>query len=81
MGGGREIGTAVMSGSQMSEEEILRAERAALGEEHRDLDAAIAALEAERGDPLALRRLKRRSWPSATGSPRIEDRLYPDIIA
>jgi hypothetical protein len=81
MGGGREIGTAVMSGSQMSEEEILRAERAALGEEHRDLDAAIAALEAERGDPLALRRLKKKKLALRDRIARIEDRLYPDIIA
>lgn len=60
----------------------VRAKLAALGEEHRDLDSAIAAL-AEHGtaDQLQIRRLKRRKLRLKDEIASLQDQLIPDIIA
>lgn len=65
-----------------AEEQSLRFALAALIEEHRDLDAAIAAM-AERGgrDQLQLTRLKKRKLQLKDQIIRIEDQLLPNIIA
>jgi hypothetical protein len=65
-----------------AEEQSLRAALAVLIEEHRDLDAAIAAM-AERGsgDQLRLTRLKKRKLQLKDQIARIEDQLLPNIIA
>ena len=65
-----------------AEEQSLRTVLAALIEEHRDLDVAIAAM-AERGsrDQLQLTRLKKRKLQLKDQIARIEDQLLPNIIA
>lgn len=65
----------------MTEEE-LRKRLAALKIEHRDLDAAIDALEAAGStDQLQIARLKKRKLRLKDQIIRIEDYLIPDIIA
>lgn len=50
--------------------------------EHRDLDAAIAALSAmESPDQLQIARLKKRKLHLRDRMTAIEDELIPDIIA
>ncbi len=50
--------------------------------DHRDLDAAIAALaEAPVADQLAIARLKKRKLRLRDEISWIEDRMIPDIIA
>jgi len=64
------------------EEEILRAKLAQLREEHRDLDAAIAAMTVNStSDQLQLTRLKKRKLQLRDQIARIEDSFLPDIIA
>src|SRR5262249_13386384 len=64
------------------EERELRATLARLMQEHRDLDAAIEALENAPGrDRLRVQRLKRRKFQVPDRSASIEDRMAPDIIA
>lgn len=66
----------------MSREDVLRLELEALRSEHRDLDAAIAAMTANpASDQLSLRRLKKRKLALKDRIMRIEDDLTPDIIA
>ena len=67
---------------EMMTEEVLRVKLEALRREHRDLDAAIHALE-ETGtaDQLTLRRLKKQKLVLKDRISLIEDRLLPDIIA
>lgn len=66
----------------LATEEMLRIRLEVLRREHRDLDDAIAALEAGgRAGPLQLRRLKKRKLALKDEIARIEDRLIPDIIA
>jgi hypothetical protein len=67
---------------EMQTEEVLRVKLEALKREHRDLDAAIHALE-EKGtaDQLTLRRLKKQKLVLKDRIAQIEDRLLPDIIA
>lgn len=62
--------------------EVLRLELEYLKRRHRDLDEAIAAL-AERtaGDPFTLRRLKKQKLALKDQIARIEDEIFPDIIA
>jgi len=60
----------------------LRAKLAALTQEHRDLDAAIAALIASgANDQIQLTRLKKRKLQLKDQIATIEDQLLPDIIA
>lgn len=64
------------------EEGALREQLARLQQEHRDLDTAIAALEASPGsDLLQVQRLKKRKLVLRDGIRQIEDLLTPDIIA
>ena len=64
------------------EESELRAQLARLRQEHRDLDAAIEALQ---GTPssniIQVQRLKKRKLALRDRITFIEDQLTPDIIA
>jgi hypothetical protein len=60
----------------------IRRELAALREEHRDLDAAIAALaDHPPVDTIRLQRMKKRKLSLKDRIAALEDRLLPDIIA
>ena len=62
--------------------DILRIKLAQLAQEHRDLDAAIAALhDGVSPNMLTLQRLKRQKLRLKDDIKRIEDELTPDIIA
>lgn len=64
------------------EERALREQLARLQQEHRDLDAAIAALAASPGaDVIQVQRLKKRKLVLRDRIRQIEDQLFPDIIA
>jgi hypothetical protein len=64
------------------EEAEFRAQLARLQQEHRDLDAAIAALGASPGsDIIQVQRLKKRKLVLRDRITFIEDQLTPDIIA
>ncbi|GIK81256.1 MAG: DUF465 domain-containing protein [Pseudorhodoplanes sp.] len=64
------------------EQRELRTELARLQQEHRDLDAAIAALVGSPGaDVLQVQRLKKRKLVLRDRISYIEDQLTPDIIA
>ncbi|MEM6679543.1 MAG: YdcH family protein [Pseudomonadota bacterium] len=66
----------------MDHEEILRSQIGVLREEHRQLDEEIAAeVENPLADQLAVRRMKKRKLQLKDQIARIEDLLYPDIIA
>ena len=65
------------------EEEEVRRELLQLRQEHRDLDAAIHAME-ETGasaDTIRIQRLKKRKLVLKDRIAVLEDRLLPDIIA
>ena len=71
-----------MSSVEMTPEEVIRVKLGVLRQEHRDLDAAIAALEAKpHVDQLTLRRLKKQKLSLKDRIAVIEDGLTPDIIA
>ena len=64
------------------EERALREQLARLQQEHRDLDAAIAALAMSPGsDLIQVQRLKKRKLQLRDRIRAIEDQLTPDIIA
>jgi hypothetical protein len=64
------------------EERELRAELARLQQAHRDLDAAISALQESPGsDLIQVQRLKKRKLLLRDRITFIEDQLTPDIIA
>jgi hypothetical protein len=64
------------------EERELRAQLSRLQQEHRDLDAAIAALQASLSvDVIQVQRLKKRKLQLRDRITFIEDQLTPDIIA
>ena len=64
------------------QERELREQLARLNQEHRDLDAAIAALQDSPGsDLLQVQRLKKRKLYLRDRISFIEDQLTPDIIA
>ena len=66
----------------MDDKETLTARLRELRQEHRDLDAAIDALQgAVRYDQLQLQRLKKKKLGLRDEIARIQDQLYPDIIA
>lgn len=73
----------------MAQQELSEAERAELRrqierlrEEHRDLDAAIEALDnAGAADRLQMQRLKKRRLALRDRLSQLEDLLTPDIIA
>jgi len=64
------------------EESELRAQLARLRQEHRDLDAAIEALQGSpAADIIQVQRLKKRKLVLRDRMTHIEDQLTPDIIA
>ena len=64
------------------EERELRDQLGRLQQEHRDLDAAIAALAYSPGsDLIQVQRLKKRKLTLRDQIRRVEDQLTPDIIA
>jgi hypothetical protein len=64
------------------EERELREQLARLQQEHRDLDAAIAALIFSPGsDLIQVQRLKKRKLVLRDKIRAIDDQLTPDIIA
>ena len=64
------------------EEQELRATLARLMQEHRDLDAAIEALQNAPGrDRLQIQRLKKTKLQLKDRITSIQDQLTPDIIA
>jgi len=64
------------------EERDLRDELARLQQEHRDLDAAIAALQSSpSSDLIQVQRLKKRKLVLRDKIRAVEDQLTPDIIA
>ena len=66
----------------MDEREMLEAELEELRRRHRALDDELAELgEAARADPLTMQRMKKRKLQLKDRMARIEDQLYPDIIA
>ncbi|TNE59448.1 MAG: DUF465 domain-containing protein [Alphaproteobacteria bacterium] len=68
--------------SNWDDEDALRQKLAGLRQEHRDLDAAIAALgENFPVDQLQLGRLKKKKLMLKDKIAIIEDYLMPDIIA
>jgi hypothetical protein len=78
-GAGEGLSAAAMTEQEESE---LRAQLARLRQEHRDLDAAIEALQAVPGtDILQIQRLKKRKLFLRDRITFIEDQLTPDIIA
>jgi hypothetical protein len=62
------------------DEVALRAKLAELMQEHRDLDAAIDALQGS-PDQLQITRLKKRKLQLKDQITKINDQLLPDIIA
>jgi hypothetical protein len=61
---------------------MLRVKLELLQREHRDLDDAIAALDAGgRADALTVRRLKKRKLYLKDRMQQIQDEITPDIIA
>jgi len=63
-------------------EEELKATLAELETQHRDLDDAIEALQAQtRPDNLQIQRLKKRKLALKDRISALEDKLLPDIIA
>jgi len=68
--------------SENGDRRVLRDTLAQLRQEHRDLDAAILALEqAVRTDQLQIKRLKKKKLSLKDEIARVEDELLPDIIA
>ncbi len=66
----------------MEQDEVLLAELGELKRQHRALDEEIAALSlSPLGDQLRLKRLKKRKLQLKDEISRVEDKLYPDIIA
>ena len=63
------------------EEEALRVQLQLLKQEHRDMDAAIDALQRQGGDPFTIKRLKTQKLRLKDRIARIDDELNPDIIA
>ena len=66
----------------MKNDDVLRVELIEFRRQHRDLDAAIAAL-VEKGtsDQLTIQRLKKQKLRLKDRIAQIEDRLIPDILA
>lgn len=66
----------------MDQNELMLAELLELRRQHRTLDEEIAELSGSPlGDQLKIKRLKKRKLHLKDEIARIEDKLYPDIIA
>ncbi len=69
-------------GTFQAEDEELRARLEELKSEHRDLDQVIARInETAPYDQLQIQRLKKRKLLLKDHILKLQDRLYPDIIA
>lgn len=67
---------------EMNRTDVLRVRLEVMRREHRDLDEAIAAMEASsRSDYLTLRRLKKQKLQLKDRIQVLEDQILPDIIA
>jgi len=67
---------------ELDHEQVMRVKLEVLRRQHRDLDEAIAALQARgTGDQLTLQRLKKQKLQLKDQIARIEDDLTPDITA
>lgn len=67
---------------ELTHEEVLRLKLEVLRQKHRDLDEAIAALQAQGPNTaLTVQRLKKEKLVLKDQIARIEDELTPDIIA
>ncbi|MCY4302982.1 MAG: DUF465 domain-containing protein [Aestuariivita sp.] len=67
---------------EMEAEDVLRVELEVFRQEHRDLDAAITALEDKASaNQLTIQRLKKKKLITKDKIMRIENLLTPDIIA
>ncbi len=76
------MGSPMNMQHSMNHEDIVRAKVEGLRCEHRDLDEAIAALQAQQlTSTLALQRLKKQKLMLKDQIARLEDELLPDIIA
>ncbi|MEQ3707862.1 MAG: DUF465 domain-containing protein [Tateyamaria sp.] len=70
------------SNMSMKSDDVLQVELEVFRAEHRDLDAAIHALqELGTSDQLTIQRLKKKKLALKDRIANIEDRLTPDIIA
>lgn len=66
----------------MNQDELLIAQLAELRRQHRALDEEISLLtDSPLGDQLRIKRLKIRKLQLKDEIARLEDKLYPDIIA
>lgn len=66
----------------MSERELLEVELHELQREHRKLDTEIAELAGRPGpNTIDIQRMKKKKLALKDRIARIEDQLYPDIIA
>lgn len=71
-----------MSDEPKPDVDAIKAKLALLRQEHEDLDAAIAALEAARSrDQIRIARVKKRKLALRDQIAQLEDQLTPDIIA
>ena len=67
---------------EMEAEDVLRVELEVFRQEHRELDAAITALEDKASaNQLTIQRLKKKKLITKDKIMRIENLLTPDIIA
>jgi hypothetical protein len=70
------------SPQELSHEDVLRIKLEVMRQKHRDLDDAIAALQAQGpATALTVQRLKKEKLRLKDLIARIEDELTPDIIA
>ena len=68
--------------NMMSDVELLKIQLEELIREHRELDSDIMTYQAGlAGDQLGLKRLKKRKLMLKDRISRLQDQLYPDIIA
>lgn len=65
----------------MDKESLLKVQLDQLRVDHRALDQEITEMSMNGSDPLAINRLKKRKLMLKDKIARIEDTLYPDIIA
>lgn len=68
--------------NELNFKDLLQIRLDVLRREHRELDAAVKAMEASgRPDQLSLRRLKKQKLALKDQIVKIEDDMIPDIIA
>ena len=66
----------------LDHQEILKVELEQMVQEHADLDHAIDVMsESGKADQLTIRRFKKKKLALKDQIARLEDELYPDIIA